>query len=276
MTIDARTYVNFDKRHPASLAGGAGKTLVVNSGENAYELATFSSGHHNDIFGGNATVSANTITFEPCSCWDSTRLVWLETIADKTVVLPSTTDTVQTKYYIYLVKLDSDGSCEWRAYTAKAGAGANSPEVDTDITQWRYRTFWRTLTTGVAVLAVLTRNILSFVKSSQNISTVALTTSYATVNHADLLDVDAIDEIWYGVKDVTGVSDAYVYASLDGTNMDFQLFRAYMTNSDTDINSWGTVGSGGFFGFCAYVPTRKFKGTTNVPKLAFKAVKLKL
>jgi len=274
MAIDPRTYINYDKRHPASLSGEAGKALVVNSGENGYETASYSTGHHNDILGGDATVSGNTLTFTPCTAWDSTRLILLETTADTDVDLPETVSATQILYFIYLVKLDSDGSCEFRAYTAKTGAG--SPEEDAEITHYRYRTFWRTFTDGAAVLAVLTGNYLTFGKSSQCVSTVSLTNLFATVDHSDLLDVDALDLIEYGGKSSSGAA-VYILSSLDGTN--FENFQVCLAGSNTDTNilAWGYYNYS-IFKLTPFVSTRQFKLDTSSAgaALLFKTVKLKL
>jgi hypothetical protein len=76
-----------------------------------------------DIDGGDITTSGQTITVTPTGCWDSTRLVWFETTVNKTVTASSTNNEEQ---YVFLVKLVSDGTCEFRRYTTYAGAGSDA------------------------------------------------------------------------------------------------------------------------------------------------------
>jgi hypothetical protein len=153
---------------------------------------------YNDILGGDASVSGNIITFTPCSCWDSTRSVFLETTTDKTVDFG--TPTANTTYYLYAVKL-TGGTCEFRKYP-------NSTDVDADsgITAYRLRTFWRTNGAQQVCPGKLTGNVLAFytpyivVGSALVLSTSGETSASGTVETdvASYFPVDNIIEIKTG------------------------------------------------------------------------------
>jgi len=273
MAADARLLVSIDKRFPASLAGEAGKVLFVNSEEDGYDHQTLASQHHNDILGGDATVSANTLTFTPCGCWDSTRTVYLETTGNETVALPTTTGTGQTKYFVFLVRLVADSSHEFRAYATKAAV-----ESDAEVSHYRYRTPWRTLATGVAIQAVLVGNTLAFAKASENRSTQTVTNAYATVDHTDLFDPADILEIKYGCFETSGAAVSCT-SSLDSTNVEAVIGNSYQSNlGDTANEAWGPVWAYIPMGYLPFTTARKFKLNTTAAnfRLAFRAIKLRL
>lgn len=91
----------------------------------------------NDIRGFDITkTGANQITIFAGSCLDSTGLIPLSTATSKTATVPS---TANTPYYIFVVKLVSDGSCEFRLYTTEAAI-----ESDTQVSAWRKLDYCRT------------------------------------------------------------------------------------------------------------------------------------
>jgi len=96
---------------------------------------------HNDIIGGNITVSGNTLTIEPCGCWDSTRSVWLETSVNKDVILPS---DVNQDYFVFEVRLVADGTSDFKAYMT-----INGPESDALVDAWRQVSFAKNNGAGV-------------------------------------------------------------------------------------------------------------------------------
>lgn len=262
MTADARALVALDKRFPASLTGDAGKALVVNPGETAYVHGIIAAQHHNDIIGGDATVSANTLTFLPCGAWDSGRTVYLETTGNKTVALPTDVAEGQTKFYVFLVRLVADASHEFRAYTSKAAV-----ESDAEVSYYRYRTPWRTLATGVAIQAVLVGNILAFSKTSENRSTQVITNSYAEIDHTDLFDPSDILEIRYGSYEPAS-SEVFCTTSLNGVDPEVALPQTrFAPAGDAD----GIV-------VFPFTTTRKFKLSTTAAnfRLTFRVIKLRL
>lgn len=277
MAVDVRDLIKKDKQFPSDLTGKAGYVPVVNPGETAHTHQAFVAQNHPAIIGGNATVSGNVFTFEPCECWDSTRLVYLQTTENKSVTLPSTVNATQIKYYFYLVKLVADGSCEFRAYLAKTGA--SSPATDAEVSNYRYRCFGRTFTDGVAVNCVVIGDTILFVQASKCISAVNLTTSYATIDHSDLLDVDELLGVQYGLYSPSTTIVAYIcYSSLDGTNLECRIGRNGGHTIDEHGGAWGWSDDG-VLPMLPYTSARKFSaniGTSPYAKLLYKSVRLKL
>jgi hypothetical protein len=114
---------------------------------------------HNDIIGGDVTkTAATTLSITACRCWDSTRLVLLETTEAKTITAPTGSSwAANTTYHIYQVRVISGLTIEFRAYATEGGAAA-----DATINAYRWRAFWRTDGSGNLVPGKCVKNLLAF------------------------------------------------------------------------------------------------------------------
>ncbi len=216
-----------------------------------------------NIYGGNITrTGANTLTISPCSCLDSTGKIKLYTGTNKTITNPTGTSWVaDTIYHIFMVRLVADSSVEFRAYTTEAAAAS-----DVQINAYRWRGFWRTVPTGTTlVLAMLTGNKMLFQKSSENVVSTGITTSFASVTHSALIPESRIAEIEYGSSSA-GVT-ALMMASDDGTNISFNVaLSGAGTAADTSLDAWG-ASAYHIQGLVPYLSTRQFKTTTSTMNL---------
>ncbi len=162
-----------------------------------------------DIDGGDITTSGQTITITATGCWDSTRLVWLETTVSKTVTASSTNNQEQ---YVFLVKLASDGSCEFRRYTTYAGAAA-----DAQVSAWRFVSWGKNNSSGVLMQYVQVANRIQWIGAAANtpLVTSSLTTSFASYSLTSVMPVTYIKKWRLIGNQGAGV---IIHYSMDGTN----------------------------------------------------------
>ena len=109
-----------------------------------------------NILGGNMVRTSNSqITIDPISCMDSTDTIALYRNTSFVLNIPvSLTDHL---YHIFAVRLRSDGSVIFKAYTTEAGA-----TNDTSIDAYRWRAFWSTNPSGICYPGRLFGNWLAF------------------------------------------------------------------------------------------------------------------
>jgi hypothetical protein len=131
-----------------------------------------------DIIGGDITkTGANQLTITPCRCIDSTRKINLETTVGKTLAIPA---VANTSYHIFLVRLVSGGTFEFRAYTKEAGVVS-----DGQVNAYRYRGWWpntagAVLANGWMINDILELDIQDAIAISTNPSTTPFVPSYAS------------------------------------------------------------------------------------------------
>jgi len=99
---------------------------------------------HNDIIGGDITISGNTLTITPCSCWDSTRTVWLESAGNDTVVIPGTNNLDSD---VYIVQLVAGSAIDFKSYD-HTGTG---PAGDATVSAWRLISYAKNNGSGVTM-----------------------------------------------------------------------------------------------------------------------------
>lgn len=165
-------------------------------------------GRSRDIIGGDITVSANTLTITACGAWDSTKLIWLETTVNKTLVIPSVNSTL---YYVFLVRLVSDSSLEFRSYTTEAG-----PASDTQINAYRFISIAKTNGSAVVMPFRQIGNRYDFITADRPSVTATTTSSYVSYTLSSLLPTGLLETITF-VNDNT-LSTA-VSLSYNGTDL---------------------------------------------------------
>jgi len=142
------------------------------------------------IYGGDFFKSADvSLVLSPCSCLDYTGTVQLYYNTNYTLTI--STPAANTIYHIYMVKLAADGSFQWRAYP-----NLTAILSDTEVSAYRRRAFCRTNSASKIVEMVLTKDLVSFGKASENVITASLTTSFSiifsTINSTGIPRVSAI------------------------------------------------------------------------------------
>jgi len=128
---------------------------------------------HNDIIGGDITVSANTLTITPCGCWDSTRTVWLESTENDAVVIPSTNNLDSD---VYIVRIAADSSIDFKSYD-HTGAG---PAGDATVNAYRRISFSKNDGTGVVMPFVQIEDHIEWITSVMPQITASLTASFVS------------------------------------------------------------------------------------------------
>jgi len=157
------------------------------------------------ITGGDVTVSANTLTITPTTCLDSGLTTKLYTSTNATCVVPS---VANTDYYVFLVKLVSGGTFEFRAYTTLAGV-ASDAQVD------KYRLISYCKTNGSSVVMPFRQigDSISFYSSSVPTVSSGLTTGYVLYSLSTIIPVSMISKI-----KLSQGNAGQVHFSYDGTN----------------------------------------------------------
>jgi len=158
-----------------------------------------------DIRGGDVTVSGNTLTITPTSCKDSTGQVALYTGSNKTCVLPGTNNG---DFYIFIVRLVSDSSCEFRAYTTYAG-----PSSDAQIDKWRFVSFAKNNGSGVTMPFIQLGDRIDWITSTNRpVLTTSTTDSFVSYNLGAVLPAYFIH-----VFLVSNTNSSAQFYSYDGT-----------------------------------------------------------
>lgn len=207
--------------------------------------------------------AANTVTVTPTSCLDSGLTTKLYTAANATVTIPSAANTI---YHIFLVKLVSGGTFEFRAYTTEAGVAS-----DAQVDKYRWIGFVRTNGSSNVCQFTMNGNVIRWTKASENIVSAAVTTSYGAVTHSSFIPESRVAEIRYGARHASAQST--VYASDDaGTNVSGEVAVASIGGSDTATGSW----SGPYMGQrWPYYASRQFKATNSSTSLLIHEVVVK-
>jgi hypothetical protein len=217
-----------------------------------------------NIFGGDITkTAANTLTIQPMSCLDSALAVKLYFDSAKTVTIPSVANTI---YHLFIVRKVADGLCEVRAYTTEAGVAS-----DVQVNAYRWIGFWRTNSSTTCVIGLQVGDHLFFGKSSENVLSSGITTSYATISHAAMIPVSRIASIHYGVRDASVGSGEYIIASIDGTNTAAMLGTPAASTSDTTNAAW-SAGAGTQGTLIPFSDSMQFKSSTGTLDLLCHAV----
>jgi hypothetical protein len=159
-----------------------------------------------NITGGNVTVSGNTLTITPTTCLDSGLTTKLYTSANATCVIPS---AANTEYFVFLVKLVSGGTFEFRAYATLAGVAS-----DAQVSKYRLITWCKTDGSSVVMPYIQNGQELEFSGANKPQITATLTTGYVSYAVSTVASVLA-ESITY--QTYAGGANTVSF-SLDGTN----------------------------------------------------------
>ena len=186
---------------------GTNNTQIATTAFVAAAVAAASSANtHNDIIGGDVTVVGNTLTITPCGCWDSTRAIWLETLANTQVTLPSTQNQ---DFFVFIVRLTGE-AFEPRAYLSLSG-----PESDNQIIAWRQISYAKNTGAGVTMPFIQTGNFIFFTDATTNRPFIAgLTTSYVSYSISAAIPVGIVKSLGIMPYPLNGT----IFLSLDGAN----------------------------------------------------------
>lgn len=207
------------------------------------------------ITGGNMSkTAANTVTISATSCLDSGLTTKLYTSADATVTIPSAANTI---YHIFLVKLVSGGTFEFRAYTTEAGVAS-----DAQVDKYRWIGFVRTNGSSNVCQFCHNGNVIRWTKGSENIVSASVTTSYGAVTHSSYIPEDRVVEIRYGARHAS--VDAIVHASDDGTNGSGVAAVADGGAGDTSAYSFSFIYQAPRW---PYLAARQFKSSNTATSL---------
>lgn len=112
--------------------------------ERAIPLVSNTTGNNPGIIqGGDISSSGNTLSITPTSCLDSSALIPLVITSGKTLVIPSTNNQ---DFFVFIVKLVSDGSMVYKAYTT-----FEAPTSDILINAYRFISYCKTNGSGVVI-----------------------------------------------------------------------------------------------------------------------------
>ena len=189
-----------------------------------------------DIRGGGTTVSGNTLTIAPCSCKDSTGLIPLYTGVDKTVIL---TGTVNQLFHIFMVRLVSDGSVEFRAYTTEAGV-----ESDAQVDAWRWIDFWKNNGSGVSIAGLSRDGEHWNLDPTENYILAGYLTggSPTLIDCAPYLPVAHVSHVMLG-----GISNTTSVEAVDIKNSAGQVISGFLPTSSNLGIRWNQVGYNSVF-----------------------------
>jgi len=162
---------------------------------------------HNDILGGDITVSANTLTITPCGCWDSTRTVWLESTTDDTVVIPGTNNLDSD---VYIVRLVAGSAIDFKSYD-HSGTG---PSGDATVNAYRQIGFAKNNGSGVTMPFKQIGDRIDWSTANRPVLASSVTTSFVAYAVSDVLPVALISELSFVPF---GTGGLYLSASYDGT-----------------------------------------------------------
>ena len=222
-------------------------SLSVNYTATKVQLAVnkdFSTHVFNEIIGGDGTLSGNTVTYNPCKCWNHARTVFMDKEDAGSYVIPS---DANAKKFIFLVQLSADSSFAYRGYD-------NMTDVTADLEiaagMYRWVDWRRNNSSGVAIASYLKNGILYNLKASEsavnsptavpaNCNTAVDLSSFLPMKAAN--DVSLVEGTYMGAS---GATDPQILAvGVDGTNALHMLYSMTTSNGDTDIYSWGNGGS---------------------------------
>jgi hypothetical protein len=192
-----------------------------------------------DIRGGDITVSGNTLTITPTSCKDSTGQVALYTGLNKTCVLPATNNG---DFYIFIVRLVSNSSCDFRAYSTYAG-----PSSDAQIDRWRFISFAKNNGLGVTMPYIQIGGRIDWItKTSQPVIAAILTNSLTPYNIAAVLPVALLTEVV--LANTAGAASAFT-GSYDGSTINTLTYASNSTDVVKDnilpVASYYAASAGG-------------------------------
>lgn len=206
-----------------------------------------------NISGGDISRASNTtLTITPISCLDSGQTTKLYTSHNTTFTVPHTGSiAANTIYNIFLVKLASGGTFEFRSYPTEAAVAS-----DAAVSKHRWVGFWLTNGSSQLCIGLQISDLFIFGKASETVITGSLTTSFATYSHAAIVPASRIREIMYGVNGTAGT----VSGSLDGTNIESFVGYSGGAEADTSSAAWGSLAHTGD-GFMPFLATRQFKSS---------------
>jgi hypothetical protein len=163
----------------------------------------------NDIDGGDITTSGQVITVTPCSCWDSSRGTFLQTIVNKTWTVAATNNL---EVYLFLVRLNN-GTIDVKGYSTYAGAAS---DVGVNITHWRFISWNRNNGSGVLMPCRQVGDKIIWYGSStaRPVVTSSLTTSLASYT----IPLPLAQTESFRLTG-NGGSSVVISYSLDGTNV---------------------------------------------------------
>jgi len=148
--------------------------------------------------------------------------------------------------------------------------GANLPGT---VVAQRWLGFVRTNSSGDICHFTMQGDMLMWSKSTDNVLSNSITTTFATVDHSAMIPEARISLIEYGCSDASATGS--IYTTDDGTNASFYIGR---TASDNTVTNGFYAWSHGDYDKATmkpYLPTRKFKSSTGTLNLLICAVELK-
>lgn len=184
--------------------------------------ADYSQMVRNDIDGGDITTSSQVITVTPCSCWDSTRGTFLQTLVNKTWTVAATNNL---EVYLFLVRLNN-GTIDVKGYSSYAAAAS---DVGVNITHWRFISWAKNNGSGVLMPYRQVGPYVQWIASNTPVITSSLTTSFVSYSLSAIVPVSILYSI--GIQPDTANVSAVVELSYDGSNI---LSR--MSKADHSIN----------------------------------------
>lgn len=150
--------------------------------------ADYSQMVRNDIDGGDITTSGQVITVTPCSCWDSTRGTFLQTLVNKIWTVPATNNL---EVYLFLVRLNN-GTIDVKGYSTDGGAAS---DVGVNITHYRRLHWNKNNGSGVLMPCQQIGNRLDWLSASNRpILTTSLTTSFVGYTISSYIPKDLVSE----------------------------------------------------------------------------------
>ena len=229
-------------------------------------------GTRNSIDGGNITVSGNTLTITPCTCWDSTRLIYLTTTENKALVLGS---DVSATYLIAQVRLAADSSVVFKAYADLAAIAADALQ-----NAFRVIDFWQNTVAGVARAGFTRSGIKWWDRFADNTinSTTAVPADITTaIDISGYLPLTYVDEILLGAQADTN-TQIFAVSGKSGTAQSAG-YASHLYKSAGNLSEWGTYGYNGSFisiiGDNIYWGDGGFTNQAGTVQLAVHAIKLK-
>jgi hypothetical protein len=199
--------------------------------------------------------AANQVSIYPGICMDSLNTTMLTLSNQQNLNLPTTVST------IFNLFLCNDGVVRYD--TDVNGANLSTYKI-------RWFGFVRNNAAGTICGFTMSGNWMQFTKASENVITSVVVTTYTQFDHSAMIPTSRISEIQYGVRDAS-VSES-IYASDDGTNTLVIVGTTATTVDDTNVNVWGSTGSGTVNTFN---PNRYFKTQTSTTDLLCKSVRMR-
>ena len=198
----------------------------------------------------------NQVSIYPGICMDSLNTTVLTLSNQQNLNLPTTINT------IFNLFLCSDG-------VVRYDTDVNGTNIVGTLFR-RWIGFVRNNASGVICGFTMTGNWMQFTKASENVITQSVITTYSQFDHSAMIPTSRILEIQYGVRDAS-VSES-IYASEDGVNTLVIVGTTATTVDDTNVNVWGSTGSGTVNTFN---PNRYFKTQTSTTDLLCKSVRMR-